>query len=166
LMLYSGMVDQGLECIGNIRSRYDGEKRNPWDEAECGHHYARAMASWTSVVALSGFQYDGAQAAVVAVPRIPHRVFECFWSTATGWGTFTYRPTAAPRGTQLTLRVLAGKLPCRSCEITGSGANTSVHSNGRAYAHTVKQSDGRAVFKLEQPLLLAEGSDLILEMHA
>ncbi len=47
LMLYSGMIDQGVESIGNIRSRYDGEKRNPWDEAECGHHYARAMASWT-----------------------------------------------------------------------------------------------------------------------
>ncbi|MEA2260599.1 MAG: non-lysosomal glucosylceramidase, partial [Acidobacteriaceae bacterium] len=41
LMLYSGMIDQGVESIGNIRSRYDGEKRNPWDEAECGHHYAR-----------------------------------------------------------------------------------------------------------------------------
>src|ERR1700733_1850947 len=38
LMIYSGMVAEGVECIGNIRGRYDGEKRNPWDEAECGHH--------------------------------------------------------------------------------------------------------------------------------
>jgi non-lysosomal glucosylceramidase len=45
------------ECIGNIRARYDGEKRNPWDEAECGHHYARAMAAWSGVLALSGFRY-------------------------------------------------------------------------------------------------------------
>ena len=111
LMLYSGMVDQGVESIGNIRSRYDGEKRNPWDEAECGHHYARAMASWTSVVALSGFHYDGPQASVVAVPRVPHKVFDCFWSTGTGWGTFSYRPTGTA-GTQLTLRVVAGELTC------------------------------------------------------
>jgi non-lysosomal glucosylceramidase len=82
LMLYSGMTDEGTECIHNIRARYDGEKRNPWDEAECGHHYARAMASWTSVVALSGFYYDGATAHVTAVPRIPHRTFQCFWATA------------------------------------------------------------------------------------
>lgn len=34
LMLYSDMVEEGVECIENIRARYDGEKRNPWDEAE------------------------------------------------------------------------------------------------------------------------------------
>ncbi|HET6217163.1 MAG TPA: GH116 family glycosyl-hydrolase, partial [Acidobacteriaceae bacterium] len=122
LMLYSGMVDQGLEAIRNIRSRYDGEKRNPWDEAECGHHYARAMASWTSVVALSGFQYDGPQQAVVAVPGVGHKVFDCFWSTGTGWGTFSYRPLA--QGTQITIRVLAGRLSCRSCEVSGTGKTT------------------------------------------
>ena len=165
LMLYTGMIDQGVESIGNIRSRYDGEKRNPWDEAECGHHYARAMASWTSVVALSGFHYDGPQASVVAVPRVPHRVFDCFWSTGTGWGTFSFRPAATP-GTQLTLRVLAGKLACRSCEISGTGTKTSVRSNGRVYSHTVKQSDGRTSFQMEQALMLNEGSDLNLEIRA
>ena len=165
LMLYSGMVEQGVESIRNIRSRYDGEKRNPWDEAECGHHYARAMASWTSVVALSGFHYDGPEASVVAVPRVPHNVFECFWSTGTGWGTFSYRPVST-RGTQVTLRVLAGKLPCRWCEITGTGATTSVRSNGRTYSHTIKQSDGRTTFQMEQTLVLAEGSELTLEVHA
>ena len=29
------------------------------EEAECGHHYARAMASWAAVLALSGFRYHG-----------------------------------------------------------------------------------------------------------
>ena len=91
LMIYSGMVSEGIECIHNIRARYDGEKRSPWDEAECGHHYARAMASWTSVVALSGFQYDGNDGSIIAVPRLPHGRFNCFWATATGWGTFFLR---------------------------------------------------------------------------
>src|SRR5262249_10964408 len=54
-MLYAGMTRQGVECIESIRARYDGEKRNPWDEAECGHHYARAMAAWSALLALSGF---------------------------------------------------------------------------------------------------------------
>ena len=61
-MLYEGMTDEGLLCIKNIRDRYDGRKRSPFDEAECGHHYARAMASWAAVLALSGFHYSAPQA--------------------------------------------------------------------------------------------------------
>ena len=160
LMLYSGMVDQGVEAIANIRSRYDGEKRNPWDEAECGHHYARAMAAWSSVIALSGFHYNGPVAGVVAVPRIAHKTFSCFWSTGTGWGTFTYHPTG------FTLKVLAGKLPCSSCEISGNGRSTAAKTDGRALPHTVKQANGRVVFQMDQPMTLAEGSTLELEIRA
>ena len=74
LMFYSGMIPQGVEYVENLRARYDGVKRNPWDEAECGHHYARAMSSWSSVVALSGFHYEGDRAHVVAMPRLPHGI--------------------------------------------------------------------------------------------
>ena len=165
LMLYSGMIGEGLECIENIRARYDGEKRNPWDEAECGHHYARAMASWTGFVALSGFAYDGSQAAIVAVPRVPHEKFECFWSTGAGWGTFSYGPTGA-KGSQLTIRVLAGKLDCKSIEMSGAGAVTSVSSNGQEHAHTSHPKDERTVFRLVEPITLAEGNELKLEIHA
>ena len=52
-MIYEGMEEEGLQVMQNIRDRYDGAKRSPFDEAECGHHYARAMASWASVVALT-----------------------------------------------------------------------------------------------------------------
>ena len=105
------------------------------------------------------------RASVVAVPRVPHKVFDCFWSTGTGWGTFSYRP-AGTGGTQLTLRVLAGKLACRSCEISGTGAKTTVRSDGRVYSHTVKQSGGRTSFQMEQAMMLNEGSDLNLEIRA
>ncbi len=57
-MLYEGMTDEGLQSIRDVRARYDGLKRNPFDEAECGHHYARAMASWAAVLALTGFRYS------------------------------------------------------------------------------------------------------------
>ncbi|MCY3020915.1 MAG: GH116 family glycosyl-hydrolase, partial [Planctomycetota bacterium] len=44
-MLYEGLVADGLKAIAAIRARYDGRKRSPFDEAECGHHYGRAIAS-------------------------------------------------------------------------------------------------------------------------
>ena len=58
-MLYEGMLEEGLQSIQAIRDRYDGKKRNPFNEVECGSHYARAMASWGAVLALTGFQYSG-----------------------------------------------------------------------------------------------------------
>ncbi len=160
LMIYSGMVSEGVECIHNIRARYDGEKRNPWDEAECGHHYARAMASWTSVVALSGFQYDGEEASVVAAPRVPHATFDCLWATATGWGSFSYR------GSRFTIHVLAGSLPCRSCEITGAGSSASARRNGNLYSHSMERRGGNSILRFDKPLLLAEGDELQIEFKA
>ena len=80
LMLFQGMADHGLECIAGIRRRYDGVRRNPWDEAECGHHYARAMAVWTGVLVASGFQYRGADGFLRVTPRIEHAAFRSFWS--------------------------------------------------------------------------------------
>ena len=75
-------------CVEDIALRYDGEKRNPWDEAECGHHYARAMSSWSTFVALSGFSMTAPKPQSSPLRQSPSRTFQCFWATATGWGTF------------------------------------------------------------------------------
>ena len=51
-MIVHGLQEEGVRVIDNVRRRYDGFRRNPWDEPECGHHYARAMSSWSGVLAL------------------------------------------------------------------------------------------------------------------
>ena len=81
-MLYEGMEEEGLEVMRNIRERYNGSKRNPYDEAECGHHYARAMASWSSVLAMSGFHYSGVDNSI----RFTERPGHYFWSNGSAWG--------------------------------------------------------------------------------
>ena len=81
-MLYEGMENEGLETIKNIRDRYDGRKRNPFDEAECGHHYARAMASWSAVAAASGFHYSGVSNTI----KFTDKPGKYFWSNGTAWG--------------------------------------------------------------------------------
>jgi uncharacterized protein (DUF608 family) len=109
-LLFAGMTREGVEAVGNTRARYDGERRNPWNEPECGHHYARAMSSWSTLLAASGFRYHGGEQAVTihAAPG-----FHCFWSTATGWGTF--RVTAAGA----VLRVDHGTLAIRTATVNG-----------------------------------------------
>ncbi|GAA0579428.1 hypothetical protein HPO96_20715 [Kribbella sandramycini] len=81
-LIQEGLVDEGIQVIADIRARYDGERRNPYDEAECGHHYARAMASWGAVVALTGFDYDGRTGALRFTTPGTH-----FWSTGNAFGT-------------------------------------------------------------------------------
>ncbi|HEY3744116.1 MAG TPA: GH116 family glycosyl-hydrolase [Bryobacteraceae bacterium] len=156
LMLYHGMERQGIECIGNIRARYDGEKRNPWDEAECGHHYARAMAAWSGVVALSGFHY-GPGAAVRAVPRVGSASpFRSFWSTGTGWGTFALTPAG------LHLQVLKGELLCRSVELKGAGGKSSAVLNGQAVGHQAALQNGLARVVFNQAVTIHAGGELRL----
>jgi len=101
-MLFAGMTDEGLECIAATRRRYDGERRNPWDEAECGHHYARAMAAWSGILALSGFHYNAGKLSINPPTKLAE--FRSFWSTGTGWGTFT------KRAGKTQVRVLSGQL--------------------------------------------------------
>jgi hypothetical protein len=145
------MIREGVECIGNIRARYDGVKRNPWDEAECGHHYARAMAAWSGVLALSGFRYHAAKAAVIALPRVPRERFTCFWSTATGWGTFSTGPG-------LEIKVLHGTLPCRSCEFAGTANSATL--DGKSLVHRIERSGSRAVIQFAEPVVIASGGVL------
>jgi non-lysosomal glucosylceramidase len=165
MMMYAGMIDEGVEYITNTRARYDGEKRNPWDEAECGHHYARAMSSWSSVVALSGFEYDGGEAAVIAVPRLPHRSFRCFWASGIGWGEFNYAPGTRD-GTFFGLRVLSGKLRCRSVRITAAGAKTTMRVGEKVHPHTAKKSGTTMLFVPEEAIALSAGDELRIEASA
>ncbi len=57
-MIYEGQVENGLQVFKDIRNRYDGFKRNPFNEGEYGHRYARAMAAWAGILAYTGFQYS------------------------------------------------------------------------------------------------------------
>jgi uncharacterized protein (DUF608 family) len=164
LMMSWGMVEEGTECVWNTRLRYDGEKRNPWDEAECGHHYVRAMSSWSTLIALSGFSYDGSTAAVIAAPRIAHEDFKCFWATGTGWGTFSYHKRTT--GTRFTLNVMAGAIQCRSCEIKASGHAAAVRSGGVDLANRVEKHGERTVVKLDAAINLRAHAELRIEVPA
>lgn len=81
-----GHVEEGLEIVRACRSRYDGNIRNPFDEIECGHWYARAMSSYALLQALSGARYDAVDQTLYLEPKISGN-FRSFLATATGFGT-------------------------------------------------------------------------------
>jgi len=85
-LIASGRVEEGLRIVRAVRSRYDGRVRNPFDEFECGHWYARAMSSYALLQALSGARYDAVEKTLYLNPKI-RGDFRSFLSTATGIGT-------------------------------------------------------------------------------
>jgi len=108
-LIWEGLVDEGLSLVKAVRDRHDGVRRNPWDEFECGHHYARAMASWGLLLTLSGFTCDMAEKKIAFNPRISGDDFRTFWSTGTAWGTYTQRRDAKGKLTH-SVEVLHGSL--------------------------------------------------------
>ena len=113
-MLQEGQTEAGLKCIKAIRDRFDGEKRNPFDEPECGHHYARAMAAWSAPMAFSKFNYNGFEKSMhfTSMPGI------YFWSNGTAWGTCHITLNKA------TLNVLYGNIDIHKFSLDGAGSAT------------------------------------------
>jgi len=85
-LMLLGLVEEGLEIVRTCRDRYDGRVRNPFNEYECGHWYARAMSSYALLQGLSGARYDAVERVLYLHPSI-RGDFRAFLSTATGYGT-------------------------------------------------------------------------------
>ncbi len=81
-----GMVEEGLQIVRACRDRYDGRVRNPFDEYECGHWYARAMSSYALLQGLTGARYDAVDKVLYLDPSI-RGDFRSFFSFAGGYGT-------------------------------------------------------------------------------
>jgi hypothetical protein len=162
-LIYAGMVREGVEAFENVRRRYDGERRNPWDEPECGHHYARAMSAWSGVLALGGFRYHGAEKMVSVMPRVNLAKFVCFWSAAPGWGMFSQVTDGARR--RVTLSVTEGSLPLRSISLApGPPPSPSAKLNGRTLrlSRAALRSGEGVVFTFAQELTLHPGEEVVL----
>jgi hypothetical protein len=116
-LVQEGLVRDGLRVVRDIRARYDGRKRNPFDEAECGHHYARALASWGLVPAFTGFHYSALTGELkFAAGR---RRVTWPWFAGGAWGAVEITP--GKRRTRVVLTVRGGRLALRRLTV---GART------------------------------------------
>jgi uncharacterized protein (DUF608 family) len=84
-LMMNGEVEKGLEIVRTARKRYDGRIRNPFDEYECGHWYARALSSYALLQGLTGVRYDALSRTMYINSGIGD--FKSFVSTETGFGT-------------------------------------------------------------------------------
>jgi hypothetical protein len=144
-LIYEGLVKEGLTIIKGARDRHDGVRRNPWNEFECGHHYARAMSSWSLILALSGYQYSAVEKSLSFAPKVNAEDFRCFFSTGTAWGSFAQK--LKDTRLEATVEVRHGKLEIKTLGLTIAKAATKVKATigGKTVEASLDKS-GRIVF--------------------
>ena len=159
-LIYNDLVDEGLKVVKAARDRYNGLHRNPWDEEECGHHYARAMSSWALLLALSGFHYDGVTGVMAFAPAEKKGRFSSFWSCGTGWGTMMLDQTRGKR--TISLRTLHGRLSLNSLALPGiSGRSKRLTAMIDGKPVKAQAGAGKHVtIRFNDPVGLTEGNEL------
>ncbi|MEN6346930.1 MAG: GH116 family glycosyl-hydrolase [Armatimonadia bacterium] len=107
-LIYEGFLREGLTVCKAVRDRHDGLKRNPFNEFECGSHYARSMANYAFLLALSGFRYSAPERTLHLEPRLFAEDFHCFFSVEGAWGLVHH--CRGSEGPQVEVEVLEGSL--------------------------------------------------------
>ncbi|MGN6266786.1 MAG: GH116 family glycosyl hydrolase [Ginsengibacter sp.] len=110
-LMVMGKVKEALEIVRLCRDRYDGRVRNPFNEYECGHWYARAMSSYGMLEGLTGVRYDAVDKTLYIDSKIGD--FTSFLSTATGFGNVTLK-AGKP-----SLDVVYGKIDVNKIKVSG-----------------------------------------------
>ena len=168
-MVWEGMVTEALAICRGVHERYHPAKHNPWNEVECGDHYARGMASYGVFVALCGFEYHGPSAHLGFAPRMTPDDFRAAFTAAEGWGTLgQQRDSAQKVQTQrldlkfgkLTLRTLAFELPEKARLV-----RASVTCAGQVATADAKQDGRRVTITLAQPATIKQGESIEVKIE-
>jgi uncharacterized protein (DUF608 family) len=156
--IFDGLVEEGLAIVKGIRDRYDGLRRNPWDEFECGHHYARSMASYGLLVALSGFTYDRSLGLVGFDPRISPDNFQSFWALDGAWGTYEQSQLSAE------IECSFGKIAIQQIWIPkiANQVSMTVEVENQKFAAS---SDSSGIIELPEPVKVLTGQKLKITVN-
>jgi len=170
-LIYEGMVNEAWQIVKAARNRYDGVarppfKRNPWNEIECGEHYARAMSSWSLLLAVQGYYYDGPKGVIGFDPRWKPDSFRSFFTTADGWGILdqTRRKTSQID----TLELKYGTATLREIRLrmkrAVSGLRVEVRLGQAPVAAATEVSGDMVAVRFAQPVALQAGNTLTVRL--
>lgn len=160
-MIWEGMVEEGLAIARAIHDRYHPSRRNPYNEVECGDHYARAMASYGVFLAVCGYEYHGPKGHLAFDPRIAGDGFRAAFTTAEGWGVYRQERDGADWRHQLEVKY--GRLRLRTLAVPdteGKPTNVAVTLSGQQISATHATENGRLAITFASAIVLEAGQVL------
>jgi uncharacterized protein (DUF608 family) len=165
-MIWEGMVREGLAVTRAIHDRYHPSRRNPWNEVECGDHYARSMASYGVYLAACGYEYHGPKRHLAFAPRLSPENFRAAFTTAEGWGTFSQKDDAGRRKAAVAVRW--GKLALRTLALApAAGAKPAAVTAmlaGKPVEARLVVANGRATIEFVKEVTIDAGQELAVEL--
>jgi len=170
-LLYEGLLEQGLSIVKTARERYDGRRRNPWDEVECGHHYARAMSSWGLLLALSGYSYSGPEMRMGFSPQVYPEDFRTFWTAGSGWGNY-FQKVKGPKTIEAGLAVASGTVQLKElsvCPPPSFQDKNLVAVKGSLARKNLKlrftKREGKIFLSWDKPVSIEAGDEALFEFQ-
>jgi len=162
MLIREGDIETAYHIVKAGRDCYDGFRRNPWNEIECGDHYARNMDSWSLLLAAQGFVFDGPAGVLGFAPKIKPEDFRSFFSGPEGWGSVSRRATA--NGGVWELKVALGQVSLNELVLTAEGAGKQAKVTAklgeREVSCRVVAEGTTARLRFEQPVELKAGDTL------
>jgi hypothetical protein len=153
-----GFVEEALVICRAVHDRYYPTLKNPYNEVECGDHYARALASWGVYLALAGFEYHGPRGHVGFAPRITPEAFKAAFTWAEGWGTFEQTRSGGIQSDRITIKW--GRLRAKRFAFAlpdgKTTASVTVTAAGKPVEAGSEVKDGRVIVALAQDVTIQE----------
>lgn len=159
-MIWEGLVQEGLAVERAVHDRYHAAKRNPWNEVECGDHYARSMASYGVFLAACGFEYHGPKGQIGFAPRLTPENFKAAFTAAEGWGTYSQRSEVGSQRSEIAVKWGQLKIRTLVVALSKKPVSAAALAAGKKIGATVAYEGGRATVTLEGGVTLAAGQAL------
>ncbi len=144
-----GRYDDGVRLVEAVHRRYL-RAGMPWNHVECGGHYTRAMSSWATLLAATGFKPDWPAQSLTLAPAVPGD-FHAPWVTAAGFGRVSRRS-----GT-LTIACHSGALEFKQLRVNLPQSKLPVRLAGHAVPAKVSREGALATLDFAEPLSITAG---------
>jgi uncharacterized protein (DUF608 family) len=170
-MIFEGMLDPARKIVTTARSRYDGRQRdglnsgpggNPFNELECGKFYARAMSSWSLLIAAQGLVLESPRGILGFKPKWRPEDHRSFYTAAEGWGLFVQRREAGRQTERIEVRHGRLRLKELVFELPADTATpaAAVSIDGQPRAATLRRDGSRIQLTLDVETTVTEGQAL------
>jgi hypothetical protein len=179
------MIDEGLDMTSEIAKRYDGRLRaegevhmqhmstvfgtgGPVGEDECGDFYGRPLSSWSALLALQGFKFDGPRQLIGFKPVWQSENHKSFFSTSSAWGLFTQVQSSKLQSAGLDVRY--GTVHIKQVELAvppgTKAASVNAYRCGKPLAlESFEQDEDTVVITLSQACAINAGTEFNIKIH-